>query len=60
MTIHHDKFAYGKLESLDEQISPEGLKKMVSEANEASKDANDEADEGKAETEDSKDKNGDE
>lgn len=29
MTIHHDKMAYGKLQSLNEDISPDRLQAML-------------------------------
>ncbi|MCD8286858.1 MAG: hypothetical protein LUD50_06515 [Clostridia bacterium] len=33
MTIHHDKFAYGKLKSCDEQLSQDALSKLIRQMN---------------------------
>ncbi|MCD8307187.1 MAG: hypothetical protein LUD51_03035 [Clostridia bacterium] len=33
MTIHHDKFAYGKLKSCDEQLSQDALSKIIRQMN---------------------------
>ncbi len=42
MTIHHDKFAYGKLKSCDEQLSQDELARLIRQMN-ASAEATDEA-----------------
>ncbi len=33
MTIHHDKFAYGKLKSCDEQLSQDELTRLIRQMN---------------------------
>ncbi len=38
MTIHHDKFAYGKLKSLGEQMSADSLSAIIKQMNAVSED----------------------
>ncbi|MCD8294538.1 MAG: hypothetical protein LUE27_04735 [Clostridia bacterium] len=46
MTIHHDKFAYGKLKSCDEQLSQDALSTIIRQMNASS----DEEEESRPET----------